>query len=92
MVLTQLDAVGPGQYQVEQDQRGLLGADDLGEIAMVGGDQRGIARFDQRVADMAQGLRVVVDHGDAVGLTPLPGRFGGQRGEISIEFALSILN
>ena len=28
---------------------------------MVAGDQRGLARLDQRVADMAQGLRIVVD-------------------------------
>ena len=72
--LHQLDAVGPGQHQVEQDQRGPLGADDVPERAMVAGDQRGIARLGQRVADMAQGLRIVVDHQDAVGLASLPGR------------------
>ena len=84
-VLHQLDAVGPGQHQVEQDQRGLLGADDLPELARVAGDQRGIARLGQRVADMAQGLRIVVDHQDAVGLgvpagAPAdPGRDRGHR-------------
>ncbi len=60
----QLDAVGVGQHQVEQDQPGLLGPDEARQLPGVAGDQRGVARRRQRVADLAQRLRVVVDHQD----------------------------
>ena len=56
------DAVGPGQDEVEQHERRLLGPHDLGELAMLAGHQRRIARPGERVAHVAQRLRVVVDH------------------------------
>ena len=56
--------VGPGQHQVEQHQPGLLGLEDARHLPVVAGDQGGETRVRERVADMAQRLRVVVDHED----------------------------
>ena len=78
--LHQLDAVGPGQHQVEQDQLGLLGPDEARHRPGVAGDQRGVARLRQRVAEMAQRLRVVVDHEDGHCVRGVARRAGAGRG------------
>ena len=62
--LHELDPVGPGQHQVEQHQPGLLGQEDAPYLAVVAGDQGGEAGVGERVADMAQRFRVIVDHED----------------------------
>ena len=78
--LHQLDAVGPGQDQVEQDQVGLLRLDDVRQLRVVARDQRGIARRGERVADVAQRLRVVVHHEDAHRFAVVPRRLRPGRG------------
>ena len=55
--LHQLDPVGPGQHQVEQHQPGLLGPEDARQLPGVAGDQGGVARVGERVANMAQRAR-----------------------------------
>ena len=62
--LHELDPVGLGQHQVEQHQPGLLGQEDAPYLVGVAGDQGGEAGVGERVADMAQRFRVIVDHED----------------------------
>ena len=71
---------GPGQHQVEQDQLGLFGLDEARHRPGVAGDQRGVARLRQRVAEMAQRLRVVVDHEDGHRVRGVARRAGAGRG------------
>ena len=70
----QRDAIGPGQYQVQQDQRGLLRLDEAGHVLRVAGHLRGVPRVSERVPHVPQGLRVVVHHQDARPLLPGPPR------------------
>ena len=51
---------GAGQQQVEQHQAGLLGPDDAGESVVVAGDDGGVVRLRQGVADVAERLRIVI--------------------------------
>ena len=78
--LHQLDAVGPGQHQIEQDQSGLFGLEEARQIPRIAGDQRGVARLRQCVAEMAQRLRVVIDHQDGHRVRGVARRAGAGRG------------
>ena len=70
----ELDPVGVGQHQVEQNERGPLGPDQALELGGLAGRERGVAGLDERVAHEAQGQRVVVDHEDARALPLFRGR------------------
>ena len=62
--LHQCDAVGPGENQVEDDEYGFLRLQQIGEIMVVAGDQRGVAGTEQCVAHEPQHLRVIVHDQD----------------------------
>ncbi len=64
-LLHQLDPIGPGQHQVQQDELGLLGADDMGQLLMITGDDRVVAGRGECIAHVAQHQRIVVYHQNA---------------------------
>ena len=71
--LHQLDAVGPGQHQVEQDQPGIFGPDEAGQCVRIARHHRDVLRACERVAHEPQRLRIVVDHQDGHRLPTVPG-------------------
>ena len=65
---------GSGKHQVEEHERGPLGADDPRESFRVAPDHGGVARVRQHRPHVAKCLRVVVDHEDPRLRGPASGR------------------
>ena len=73
----QLDAVRPGQEQVQQHKVGPVRLDEAGHVLRVAGHERVVARVLEYPPNVAQCLRVVIHHQDMRPLFPGAPRAGG---------------
>ena len=78
--LHQLDAIGSGQHQIQQDQLGFVRLDESGHLLGVARHQHVVAVRIESIPNVPQRLRVVVDHQDARRLLPFPRPVGTARG------------